>query len=78
MAENNFVALLKSFFANVLKYKALLKGKFKCVCVTMRSLVISLFSRDYIKVSAITRAQCSPSAWFLDGRTSILVLHIVN
>ena len=49
MAKNNFILLLKSFIANVLKYKARLKSKFKCVCVTMCSLVMSLFSRDYIK-----------------------------
>ena len=33
----------------MLKYKARLKRNFKCMCVTMCSLVISLFSRDYIK-----------------------------
>ena len=49
MGYNNFVPLLKSFIANVLKRKACLKPKFKCVYVTMRSLVMSLFSRDYIK-----------------------------
>ena len=49
MAQNNFVLLLKSFIANVLKCKARLKSNFKCVCVTLCSLVMSLFSRDYIK-----------------------------
>ena len=41
--------LFKSFIANVLKCKARLKTNFKYVCVTMCSLVMSLFSRDYIK-----------------------------
>ena len=50
MTLNNFIPLLKSFIANELKYKACLKGNFKCVCVTMRSLVMNLFSRDYIKM----------------------------
>ena len=49
MAKNNFVPLLKSFIANMLKCKARLKTKFKCVCVTMYSLEISPFSRDYMK-----------------------------
>ena len=31
-----------------LKYKACLKAKFKCICVTMCSLVMILFSRDFI------------------------------
>ena len=43
------VPLLKRFIANVLKCKTRLKTKFKCVCVTMRSLVMSPFSRDYMK-----------------------------
>ena len=43
------VPLLKSFIANVLKCRACLTTKFNCVCVTMCSLVISPFSRDYIK-----------------------------
>ena len=50
MAYDNFVPLLKSFIANVLKFKASLKAKFKCMCVTMCSLVMSLFSRDNIKM----------------------------
>ena len=33
----------------MLKCKARLKPKFKCMYVTMCSLVMSLFSRDYIK-----------------------------
>ena len=33
-AKNNFVPLLKRFIANVLKCKARLKVKFKCVSVT--------------------------------------------
>jgi len=84
VALNNFVPLLKSFIANVLKCKALLKTNFKCVCVTMCSLVMSLFLRDYIKTETdlkyqqcfnlLTRVQYSHSAWFLDGRTSVLVL----
>ena len=55
------------------------------MCITMCSLVMSPFSRDYIKtevhysvikVSATFKLICeqnSHSAWFLDGRTSILV-----
>ena len=50
----------------------------------MCSLMMSLFSRDYIKTeidqlkyqqffNLITCVQYSQSAWFLDGRTSILV-----
>ena len=50
MASNNFVPLLKSFIANVLKFKARLKAKFECVCVTVCSLVMSPFSRDYMKM----------------------------
>ena len=45
----NLVPLLKGFTDNVLKCKALLKTNFKCVCVTMCSLAMSFFSRDYIK-----------------------------
>ena len=48
-AHNNFVPLLKSLIANVLKCKARLKTNFKCIYITMCSLVISLFSHDYIK-----------------------------
>ena len=47
----------------------------------MRSLVMSLFSRDFIKTEIVYQycfnvlkyVQYSHSAWFLDGRTSILV-----
>ena len=47
----------------------------------MCSLVMSLFSRDYIKTeikyqqcfNLLARVQYLHSAWFLDGRTSILV-----
>ena len=49
MAFYNFVLLLKSLIANVLKCKARFKSKFKCVC-TMCSLMMSLFSRDYTKM----------------------------
>ena len=42
--------LLKSFIVNTLKCKARLKTKIKCVCVTMCSLVMSPFSRDYMKM----------------------------
>ena len=45
----NFVPLLKSFIANGLNCKACLKTNFKCMCVAICSLVMSLFSRDYIK-----------------------------
>ena len=47
---NNFVLLLKKCFANVLKCKPLLKVKFKCVSVTMYSLVMSPYSCDFIKM----------------------------
>ena len=53
----------------------------------MCSLVMSLFSRDYMKMeidlvqlkyeqcfNRFTCVQNSHSAWFLDGRTSILIL----
>ena len=47
----------------------------------MCSLVMSFFSRDYIKreikyqqcFNMLARVQYLHSAWFLDGRTSILV-----
>ena len=41
----------KSFITNynVLKCKAILKVKFKCVSITMHSLVMSPFSYDLIK-----------------------------
>ena len=45
----NFLLLLKSFIAYMLMCKARLKTKFKCECVTMCSLVTSLFSSDFIK-----------------------------
>ena len=42
----------------------------------MCSLVMSLFSCNYIlKIKLLTRVQYSRCAWFLDGRTSILVYH---
>ena len=44
------VPLLKSFIANMLKCKAHLNTKFKCVFVTMCFLVMSPFSRDYLKM----------------------------
>ena len=43
------VLMLNSFIANMLKCKARLKSNFKCVYVTTCSLVMSLFSHDYIK-----------------------------
>ena len=57
---NNFVPLLKSFIANVLKCKACLKTKFKCVYATMCSLVMSPFSRDYMKteIDQLKYQQC--------------------
>ena len=45
----NFVPLLKCFIADVLKCKARLKVKFKCISITMYYLVMSSFSRDLIK-----------------------------
>ena len=50
MALNSFVLLLKSFIANVRKYEACLKEKFKYVCVTVCSIVKSLFLCDYIQM----------------------------
>ena len=55
----------------------------------MCSLVMSLFSRDYIKkeidqlkyqqcFNLLTSVQYSHSAWFLDGRTSILVIYVID
>jgi len=41
--------LVKSFIASVLKRKAHLKANFECACITMSSLVMSLFSHDFIK-----------------------------
>ena len=84
IAYNSFVPLLRSFIANVLKCKACLESNFKCVCVTMCSLLLSLFSCDYIKaeIDKLKYRQCfnllkcvqyPHSAWFLDGRTSVLV-----
>ena len=50
----------------------------------MCSLVMSLFSRDYIKteIDQLKYRQCFNlqeyhSAWFLDGRTSIFVVGII-
>ena len=54
----------------------------------MCSLVMSLFSRDYIKMeidqlkyqqcfNLLARVQQLYSAWFLDGRTSILVFFYI-
>ena len=50
LQSNNFsfVLLLKSVNINVLEYKASLNLKFKCVCIAMCSLVISLFSHDFL------------------------------
>ena len=50
-AKNNFVPrpLLKSYIANVLKYKARLKVKFKCLSTTMYSLMTNPYARDCIK-----------------------------
>ena len=47
--NDGFVLLLISFIANVLQCKARFKSNFKCMYVTMCSLVMSIFSRDYIK-----------------------------
>ena len=53
-----YCCMLNSLFANVLKCKARLKTEFKCMYVTMYSLVMSPFSLDYmkmeIKVSSIS------------------------
>ena len=72
---------------------ARLKAKFKRATLrvflrafTMCSLVTSPFSRDYIKMeieyqewfSVLTCVQYSHSAWFLDGRTSIVVYMVME
>ena len=65
--------------------KAHLETKFKWLCITMCSLVMSTFSGDFIKMeieqlkyqqcfNLFTCVQYSHSTWFLDGRTSILVI----
>ena len=41
--------MLEGFIADVLKYKASLKAKLKCMSVTMCSLVMAPFSWDSIK-----------------------------
>ena len=46
LAQNNFMLLLKHFIIEVLEYKVGLKGRIKCVCIAMCSLVMSLCSRD--------------------------------
>ena len=48
--QTNFLPLLKSFIANLLKCKALLKVKIKCVSIIVYSLVMSPFLRGFIKV----------------------------
>ena len=48
VAQNNFATTLKSFITNAPKCKACLQTKFKCTSVTMHSLVMSPFSRDFI------------------------------
>ena len=49
----SFVLLLKTVVTNVLEYTASLNLKFKCVRVAMCSLVMSLFSRDFIIILII-------------------------
>ena len=70
----NFVLLLESYIA--------------CLCTTMCSLVMRLFSHDFIKMNIdyLNYQQCfnllnnglhvcnSHNAWFLNGRTSKLVI----
>ena len=46
----NFVPLLKSLIANMLKCITRYETKFKCVCSSMHSLVISPFTCDYMKM----------------------------
>ena len=59
------------------------------MCVTMCSLVMSPFSCDYMKteIDQLNYQQCfdyftcvqnSHSAWFLDGRTSSLIIIIYS
>ena len=51
---------VKMLCSYVLHCKACLKTKFKCIFVTMHSLVISPFSRDFIKtkIDCIKYQQC--------------------
>ena len=53
MALNNFLPLLKSFIANVLKRKACLKTKFKCMYVTtvgdMKKLNINFHNHNTLR-----------------------------
>ena len=58
----------------MLKCEARLKIKFKCVSVTMYSLVMSPFSRDLM----LTCVQYLHSAWLLDGIASILLYIALN
>ena len=46
--HTQIIYLLQSVITTVLEYKAGLTLKFKCVCFTMYSLVVSLFSRDFL------------------------------
>ena len=46
---------LKSFIANMLKYEACLKTKFKCMCITVCSLVMTeSLSHDYMKLIKVS------------------------
>ena len=47
--QSNFVLLLKGFTGITNVCKARLKVKFKCISVTMYSLVITPFSHDFYK-----------------------------
>ena len=57
LAHSVAAAMLKSLIANVLKWKAGLQTKFKCVCVAKRSLVMGCFSRDLL-VNQLRYLQC--------------------
>ena len=50
-----FCTAVKSFSAIMHKCKSRLKSKFKCVCVAMCSLVMSSFSREFIKTKRLIK-----------------------
>ena len=50
LALNNLAQLLEGFVNNLMKCNLGLSLKFKCVSVTMLSLVMSSFSCDYLKI----------------------------
>ena len=67
MALNDFVLLIKGYIISILKHKVGLNIKFKCMCVTVCSLVMSPSLSD---LGITTYLKYSHSTWFL---TSVLV-----